>query len=299
VSLPTFIVIGASRSGTTSLHHLLGRHPDVYMAPVKSPNYFVAGDPLPPWEGPRLRSMAKQWITDRRVYEELFAGVRDEAAIGEVSPVYLQSRAAPQRILEACPGARLVAILRDPAERAYAHYLGRRRDGLERRADFGAVVDQELSAPLPDEVAFGSYLGASRYHHFLREYFARFPADRIRIHFFEDFVASPGAVLADILAFVGVDPDVPIETTARHNASGEIDGTVRRWLWTRTVALRTALRPYLPARIRNAGQMVIGGSLARPPLPLDVRARIARALRPDVERLESLIGRDLSRWCRT
>lgn len=299
MSLPTFIVIGASRSGTTSLHHLLGRHPDVYMAPVKSPNYFVAGDPLPPWEGPRLRSMAKQWITDRRAYEALFAGATGESAIGEVSPVYLQSRAAPQRILDACPGAGLVAILRDPAERAYAHFLGRRRDGLERRADFGAVVDEELSAPLPDEVAFGSYLGASRYHHFLREYFARFPTNRIRIHLFEDFVASPGTVVADILAFVGVDPDVPIDTAARHNASGEIDGTVRRWLWTRTVALRTALRPYLPTRIRNAGQMVIGASLARPPLPPDVRARIARALRPDVERLESLIGRDLSKWCRT
>jgi hypothetical protein len=95
-----------------------------------------------------------------------------------------------------------------------------------------------------------------------------------------------------------VNPDVPIQTEARHNASGEIDGAARRWLWTHTVAVRTALRPYLPARIRDAGQMVIGGSLSRPPLPPDLRARVAQALRPDVDHLESLIGRDLSRWCR-
>jgi hypothetical protein len=296
VSLPTFIVIGASRSGTTSLHHFLGQHPDIYMSPVKSPNYFVSGDALPPWEGRRLRAMARQWVTDRQAYERLFARVHGEQAVGEVSPVYLQSRAAPQRILDTCPDVQLVAILREPVTRAYAHYLGRRRDGLDRRTDFRAVVEEELSAPLPDEVAFGSYVGASRYHHFLREFFARFPADRIRIHLFEEFTANPRGVLADVFTFLGVDPNLPVDTDARHNRSGEIEGGLRRFVWTRTVGLRTALRPHLPARVRHAGQLVIGRSLDRPPLAPDLRARIGEALRPDVERLQSLIGRDLSGW---
>jgi len=56
--LPDFLVIGASRSGTTSLHHYLGQHPEIFMCPRKSPNFFVAEDPLPAWEGPVARQMA-------------------------------------------------------------------------------------------------------------------------------------------------------------------------------------------------------------------------------------------------
>jgi hypothetical protein len=296
VSLPTFIVIGASRSGTTSLHHFLGQHPDIYMSPVKSPNYFVAGDALPPWEGRALQAMARHWIGDRQAYEGLFDAVRGEKAIGEVSPVYLQSRSAPRRILSACPDAKLIAVLREPVSRAYAHYLGRRRDGLEGRADFRTVVEQEVAAPLPDDVAFGSYIGASRYHHFLRGYFDCFPANRIRIHLFEDFVADPGRVLADLFGFLGVDAALGVDTSARYNASGEIGGPLRRFVWTRSVHLRTALRPYLPSRLRDVGQVLIGRALEKPSLAEDVRARIAEVLRPDVERLQALLDRDLSGW---
>lgn len=296
MSLPTFIVIGASRSGTTALHHFLGQHPDIYVSPVKSPNYFVAGDALPPWEGRVLQAMARHWIADREAYEGLFDAVQGETATGEVSPVYLQSRAAPRRILGACPDVKLVAVLREPVSRAYAHYLGRRRDGLEGREDFRTVVEQELAGPLPDDVAFGSYIGASRYYHFLREYFDCFPAQRIRIHLFEDFVADPGRVLADLFEFVGVDAALGVDTSARYNASGQIGGPLRRFVWTRSVNLRTALRPYLPSRLRDLGQVLIGQSLERPPLAKDLRSRIAEVLRHDVERLQSLLDRDLSGW---
>ena len=87
MTLPNFIVIGASRSGTTSLHHYLGQHPEIHMSPVKSPNFFVAGDAQPAWETAVLRAMARQWITDRDEYEQLFAGASGKHAIGEVSPV--------------------------------------------------------------------------------------------------------------------------------------------------------------------------------------------------------------------
>lgn len=296
MTLPTFLVIGASRSGTTSLQHYLGQHPQIHMSPVKSPNFFVAGDPIPAWEGETLRTMAGQWVTDRAKYEALFAGAREEVAIGEVSPVYLQSREAPRRIHETCPGARLVAILRQPVDRAYAHYLGRRRDGLEHREHFRDVVEAELARPLPDEVAFGSYLGCSRYHHFLTGYFDRFPREHIRIFLFEDLQADAGALLEDLFGFLGVDRTVRPDTSGRYNRSGVIEHPLRRFVWTRTVRLRTALRPYLPAAVRDAGRIVQGRRLVRAPLDPELRARLVRVLRPDVERLQDLVDRDLSGW---
>jgi hypothetical protein len=296
MTLPTFLVIGASRSGTTSLHHYLGQHPDIHMSPVKSPNFFVSGDPLPASETGPLRAMARQWIADRDAYEALFRDAAGRRAIGEVSPVYLQSIRAPARIHAACPDARLVAILRDPVERAWAHYLGRRRDGLERRADFRAVVDAELARPLPDEVAFGSYLGCSRYHHFLGGYFARFPRERIRVYLFEELRADAGALFADLFAFLGVETGVELDVERRHNPTGVVRNPLLRLLWTRSVRARTALRPLLPARVRHAGRIVVARGLERPALDPALRARMGQALAPDVERLRALLGRDLAEW---
>ncbi|HVR29781.1 MAG TPA: sulfotransferase [Thermoanaerobaculia bacterium] len=296
MTLPNFLVIGASRSGTTSLHHYLGQHPSVHMSPVKSPNFFVAGDPQPPWEGAAQRAMARQWITDRGDYEALFRGAGGKRAIGEVSPVYLQSLGAPARIHSACPDAKLVAILREPVDRAWAHYLGRRRDGLERRTDFRAVVEDELARPLPDAVAFGSYVGCSRYHHFLAGYFQSFARERIRIYLFEDLVSDVSALLRDLFEFLEVDPGTAVDTERRHNQTGIVRQPLLRFLWTRTVRARIALRPFLPAAIRDTGRLAMGRELRRPALDPELRATIARVLAPDVERLQHLLGRDLTGW---
>ena len=205
MALPNFLVIGAGRSGTTSLHHYLRHHPEIFVCLEKSPNYFVSSEPMPSWENPRARAMARQWVSDRGAYERLFDGARNEKAVGEVSPVYLQALGAPRRIRAACPDAKIVAVLREPVDRAYAHFFGRRRDGLELRPDFEGVVEEELSRPLPDDVAFGSYLGCGRYHHFLKGYFDLFPRARIRVYLFEDLRADTGALLRDLFTFLGAE----------------------------------------------------------------------------------------------
>jgi len=295
--LPDFIVIGASRSGTTSLHHYLGQHPEIFMCPRKSPNFFVAEDPIPEREGPVARQMMSQWVAEPESYEALFSGAREGAAIGEVSPVYLQSWAAPERIRGLCPEARLVAILRDPAERAWAHYMGRKRDGLDTRESFEAIIEAELAEGLPDDVAFGSYLGCSRYGHFLGRYFEVFPREQIRVYLFEELRDSPRELLRDMFSFLGVDP-APSETisTSRHHQSGQVRGAFRRSLWTRSVGLRTRLRPMLPAGVRRLAAPLFLKDLDKPRLDPALRARICEALAPDIERCQELIARDLAEW---
>lgn len=294
--LPTFLVIGASRCGTTSLQQHLAQHPAIAMAPIKSPNFFVAGDELPSREGPALRAMARRWVRDPRTYERLFEGAAGAHAIGEVSPVYLQSLTAPEAIRKTFAEVKIVAVLRDPVDRAYAHYVGRLRDGLEKRRCFGTVVDAELSGPLPDDIAFGSYLGCSRYHHFLEPYFRLFPREHIRIYLFEELQSSMETLLADLFEFLGVEPRPVADTRKRHNETGEIEGRLERFLWTRSVRLRTALRPHLPGFLRDAGMSVFGRRLSKPPLDPDLRQRLADVFRSDVGRLEGLIQRDLSGW---
>lgn len=296
MSLPNFLGIGAGRSGTTSLHFCLRQHPEIFLSPEKSPNFFVAGDEIPGWERSPARAMTRQWIADRSRYEELFGSVTNEKAVGEISPVYLQSRMAPRRIADLCPDARLVAILRDPVERAFAHFVGRRRDGLERRSDFSAVVAEELARPLPEDVAFGCYLGASRYHHFLSEYYRSFPDEQIRVFLFEDLQQDFRGLLREVYEFLGVDSEFEVPTTRRYNESGEIRNPLLRFLWTHTAGLRTWARPMLSSSTRTQ----VGGPflrrLAKPVLAPELRAELVPVLRDDIESLQGLIGRDLSAW---
>src|SRR5437868_623089 len=109
MTLPNFLIIGAAKAGTTSLHHYLRQHPDVYMGP-REPRYFAR-------EGADAESPV---IRTRDVYEQLFDGVTTEHAIGEGSPQYLNHPIAPDEIAAELPDVKLIVSLRNPADRAYS-----------------------------------------------------------------------------------------------------------------------------------------------------------------------------------
>jgi hypothetical protein len=106
--LPNFLIVGAMKSGTTSLARYLGAHPQAYVAPEKEINFFERG-----------------YVWNRGVdwYASRFEGAGDALAVGEASPSYMYWPTAIERMASVVPDARLIALLRDPVERAYSHYL--------------------------------------------------------------------------------------------------------------------------------------------------------------------------------
>lgn len=297
MTLPNFIVVGAGRSGTTSLHNYLAQHPDIFMCAAKSPNFFASGIAQPPWETPAAVAMAAQWVADGDSYAAMFDNAADASAVGEVSPVYLQAIDVASRISAACGDIRIIAILRNPVDRACAHFLGRQRDGIEPPGvSMAARMDELLAAGMPDDVAFGHYPGCGRYHHFLLPYIEQFGADRVHVALHEDLVADPLTVLAAMFSFVGVDPGFVPDMTARLNRTGQIRNPVLRGVWTRTVGIRTALRPHLPASLRRSVGRTFLTDLDRPDVDPMLRQRLLDVLVDDITALEQLIGRDLSAW---
>jgi len=296
VTLPNFLVIGAGRSGTTSLQHYLAQHSAVFL-PDKAPSHFYCCDGLPPIDDPLLRAQTRAFVADPVAYERLFDGARGETAIGEVSPVYLATTAAAPRIAARLPNVKLIAILRHPVDRAWARYVARVRDGLERRTDFRDIVRAETAASLPRDDGFGTYIASGFVHHYLSSYHQRFPPERMRIYLFDDLVRDPVALMADLFRFLGVDDRIRLDTAARHNKSGGfIRNPTVRAAWTGSARLRTALRPYLPARVRDAGFRAVTGDLVAPSLHPALRAELVDLFRDDTLRLQDLIGRDLSHW---
>ena len=140
--LPNFFLVGAAKAGTTSLFRYLDQHPDIYMSPIKEPNYFADEVRVENF-APEFQERLLRWREDLRVYLEgsrqerftsgpvsdwndylrLFEPARDERAVGEASPSYLWSKTAARNIAVRCPGAKILIILRNPVERAFAQHL--------------------------------------------------------------------------------------------------------------------------------------------------------------------------------
>ncbi|HUJ12383.1 MAG TPA: sulfotransferase [Thermoanaerobaculia bacterium] len=271
---PNFLVIGAAKAGTTSLHHYLRQHPAIYLTPVKETNFF--------WT--EAREHGRETAQALADYERLFDGVTNQTAIGEISPNYLDSATAAERIRRDLPDVRIVVCLRNPADRAWSDYLGLTRI-LREHGSF-----EEATAPGRPCRERGFYFPR------LQRYFDRFARDRIHVMLYDDFASGPRIALRSLFAFLGVDPDVPIDPSRRHNAAAiPRSRALNRVLWPSVVALQSLV----PRRWRGTG--MIEALLARtyrpaPRIDPEVRNHLIGIYRDDIVATGRLIGRDLSGW---
>jgi Sulfotransferase domain len=275
MSLPTFLIVGAAKAGTTSLYHYLRQHPNVYMSPVKEPAYYASAA--------AGRGTA---IHTRAAYERLFDAATTECARGEASPQYLNDEAAPDRIAADLRDVRLIVSLRNPVDRAYSSYLGRLAGGTERRR-----VDEALRRGT-------YYFDSSLYHAPLTRYFTRFDRTRIRVLLFDELVADTRGMLQEICDFLNVERGFAFDTSVKHgSALAPRSPKVNAWFWT----LTHAVRRHLPERLHDTG--LAGRAqrlLVRPPdpLPTAIRRQLQADFRNDILSTEALIGRSLAGWLR-
>ncbi|MGH3018659.1 MAG: sulfotransferase family protein [Gaiellaceae bacterium] len=289
MSLPDFLVIGAYKSGSTALHEALRAHPQVFVPPQKGPSFF-AFDGVEQPDRPLPPGTVRRWEDYLALFDPAPAG----SVRGEVSPEYLASPRAAGRIRERVPDVRLVAILRNPVERAFSDYLMYVRDGLEPETDFGRALDaqdERRRAAAPT----GYYVETGFYGRQLRPYFEAFPHDRIQVHLFEDFAADPDTVLRSLFAFLAVDPALGGAPERAVNVSG----VPRNALVASAVRGGRRLAPFLPAAARRRAKASLARGLDRPALAPEHRSRLVELYREDVAELERLLERPLDRWLAT
>ena len=288
--LPTFVVIGAMRAGTTSLYAHFREHPEIFVSPEKETDYFSLGDlrkDEPPRERPRRASTLS-------AYQESFRGSSWAKARGEASPSYLFHglRSAP-RMSAIIPEAKLICVLRDPIDRAYSHFGLNRKFGLEPLADFESAIAAEREPERAGMQRF-AYLGASRYHEDLRAFASRFPPAQLRVLRFEEFRRDPAATMRQLYDFIGVDPGFVPDVAVRHNRSGEHRASLLRQALRRMPRLRRAVLRRLSPRLGSRfADLVLH---PQPPLAREVRRRLLEGFSDEVRGLERLLGWDLSAW---
>jgi hypothetical protein len=300
VTLPDFFILGAPKAGTTALHAALATHPQLLMSSVKEPKFFMCGEERPRGQrGPGDAHSAQEWIWRRDRYERLFDGPPGLLR-GESTPFYLYDRKAQQRIADLVPNAKLIAIIRDPVDRAYSNWLHLWSDGLEPVGNFVEACGQEDARVAAGWAAFWHYQRLGRYGEQLQSLLTHFSFDQLLILRYRELVDSPTVTLNRICGFLGVDTDL-ISAVPAENSRGFVADTPRARILARTVRIGAAAGAWAPPQVwRRASAPLIRqlqrGAGPRPPLAVEDRRLLVEQFSPDVALLEQVTGQSFSDW---
>jgi hypothetical protein len=296
--LPNFLIIGAAKSGTTALYDLLKQHPQVYLPFDKEPLFFSRDDYF---------SQGADWYVDRYFKESESFRVR-----GEATPHYLYwAEKVASRIAQTF-GTRppkFIAIFRDPVQRAYSWYWNMVREGFE-KLPFEAALEAEPRILKERRVEFESfglmtfgYVRGGRYATQLESYLALFPRERFLFLLQEDLKpANLNATMRRVFDFLEVDADVHVHEVTSNPAVMPRSRFVHTILH-RGSRLKEWLKRQLPYSLRYRIKQTLTETNMQtfdyPPLDPKTATRLRVTFADEVQRLSTLIGRDLSRWMKT
>lgn len=297
---PSFFLLGAAKAGTSAFFDMLARQPGIFVPALKEPNYFALGEQPPRFRGPGDDiGINRRSIWRRKDYAALFRDASPNQVIGEASVIYLASTTAAPAIRAAVPDARLLAILRDPVERAYSAFRHLRRDGREEHEDFGRALAAEEERVAAGWEPLWHYQRVGRYADQLETWLEHFPRDQMLIVRYERFRDEPRSVLVEACRFLDMDAK-RLEGPARPvNVSGVPRSQRLQRLLIGDNPIKRLARPLVPARLRRRAWQGLMRRNTRPTpagLPADLEAELRERFRLQVERLERLLDWDLTSW---
>jgi hypothetical protein len=300
MTMPNFLIIGAGKAGTTSIYHYLKQHPEIYMSPIKEANFFAQEALQSELDPPEMLRNGYWPITNLEAYQALYQGGSTETAIGEASPRYLYWPGTAECIRRYIPDVKLIAILRDPVERAYSSYQMHVRDSREKRTFAQVIRDEEWGTFDPDlRIGQKCYVRFGFYYRHLLPYFKLFGRHQIKVYLFEDLKADPSGLLQDIFRFLAVSDDFVPDMSIRYNMSGHPKNKMLQPLLGKS-PITKAIRHILPAPLRQPAmaiqEMWRGRQFVKPSLSPEIRSTLIAGYRDDILQLQDLIQRDLSNW---
>lgn len=278
---PNLFVVGAMKSGSTTLHDYLAEHPEIFMSAEKEPGFFV----------PELWKEKSE-----EEYNQLFTAASNEKYLGESSTHYTKLptySGVAARIHQHSPEAKILYVVRHPVKRTISHYLHNRRElylHAENRPILKAIEQDEI------------YTAYSNYAMQIRPYYEYFVKENVQIVLFEEMIASPETVLKEIFQWLGVKHTFPVANSKKSNAAPAVAPTVRGFGLLnklRYSSLWDQLAPLFPKGMKN-----LGNAMAEKKEDVTVSAsdvdEVYRELRSMYQKctrdLEELTGKSFAIW---
>lgn len=298
--IPNFLIVGAARSGTTSVFHYLKEHPDIYMCPIKEPKFFSAQFLKLPQNGPGDDGDAERTIRNLNDYKQLFAKSRHEKAIGEASVDNLYyHREAISHIKRHLGDPQIIMLLRNPVERTYSQYMLFRELGRE-CLDFEDALKAEEKRKAENWSFFYHYSGVSFYYDAVKDYSGNF--SRVKVYLYDDLEKDALALVRDLFGFLGVNGTFIPDIGVRFNSAGvPKNRLLYRLAFSRNPLKSAAVRlitrifslQYEKAKFKANFHLSV---IEKPEMNPETRAQLNDLFRDDLLKLQGLIGRDLSAW---
>ncbi|MBS1803866.1 MAG: sulfotransferase domain-containing protein [Acidobacteria bacterium] len=269
---PSFIVVGPPRTGTSWLHKVLEPYATL-PSPSKETRFFdlnfERGLDWYRWHFPRIQ----------------------HGPLGEVAPTYFASREARLRIAETIPDAKIIFVFRNPVERAVSLYRLKLAYGMYRWSFQDALRED------PELISSGMY-----WTH-LREWRESFSDDQLLVTIYDDLAADPQAFVSSLTEFIGLENVSLSQAQMKRVFSTERMTRPRSYIATRTATAfadwcKTRRLDHLVASVRDSAliKLFLGGGESLPQMPTEITDELAEVFRPEVEGLESYLGRNLEHW---
>ena len=300
MSLPDFFVIGAPKAGTTALHAALAPHPQLFLSPVKEPKFFLCDGPPPDRGGPGDAHSYREWIWRRDEYERLFDLAPVGSRRGESTPFYLSDVAAQRRIRDAVPEARLIAVLRDPVDRAYSNWAHLWADGLEPIGDLVSACEEEPARRAAGWAPIWRYLETGLYGGQLNHLYRLFPRDQVHVIRYLSLVEEPRATLDAVCRFLGVEEGVVTEVPPM-SVGGYVPPSLTSQVLRAAFRQGAELGRHFPPQVWRKASLPLQWLIQRTPrhrpeLAPEDRARLIGYFDEDITLVEEETGWDLSTW---
>jgi hypothetical protein len=294
---PDFFIVGAPKSGTTAMYEYLRHHPDLFLPETKELRFF--GSDL------IIRDRPKRALGE---YLSFFAGAKASQQIGTAYVWYLFSQTAAAEIAAFAPNARIVIMLRQPADMLYSLHSEHLSNGNEDLHSFEEALAAEANrragrriprhAHLPQGLL---YSDTAKYAEQVQRYFTVFGRDRVHVILYDDFADDTAGSYRETLRFLQVRHDFTLPRFEVINPNKRVRSEAVRHLLARPPQLpRRMIRAAVPSMVRRAiyelAKRLNATTPERPPLADETRQYINGMFREEVERLGDLLGRNLAHW---
>ncbi len=295
---PDFLIIGAGKSGTSSLFHYLEEHPQVYVPGAKELNFYsLCGNTN--YSEAEIRRTWPDAVTDQAHYLQLFARAGSHQVTGEASPMYLYWPGTAERIRADIPNARLIAILRQPSKRLWSRWLHLARENRTPTERFEDCLDRtSIWWRRPDLITEGFY-GKN-----LEAYYRCFDREQLLVLEFDQFRKHPQQTMQQVFNHLGI-PAIDIDTKTNWNKSGVIrnqwihrlvggNSVFKSWIHRLSPQAWESLRRHKGLkkqvlRLRNQ-------NLHRPDFDPEVKSALDEIYKEDMLRTQELTQLDLRHW---